>query len=260
MEQHYQKFSEQRVREVADQGRDVDLQQLTREWIEKTSDHNYTYHFEWMGRPIIQFPQDMVGMQELITRVKPDIIIETGIAHGGSLIFSASMLALLDYADASASGDVVDPANPKRKVIGVDVDIRPHNRKALDDHPMRRRIELLEGSSIDPGIVSQVQAIVTSTDTVLVCLDSNHTHDHVLAELEAYTPMVSKGSYCVVFDTVIADMDDRFFKDKPWSASRNPKTAVLEFLSKNSLFEIDDQIQSKLLISTNPQGYLRRVY
>jgi len=218
----------------------------------------YSYNFWWMARPIIQYPQDIVAMQELIWQIKPDLIIETGIAHGGSLIFYASMLALLDLCDAIEAGQTLDPRASRRKVLGIDIEIRPHNRTAIEAHPMASRIQMIEGSSIDPAVIAQVKAIAKDYERVLVCLDSNHTHDHVLAELEAYAPLVSKGSYCVVFDTIIEDMPPGSFPDRPWDKGNNPKTAVWEFLRTHPEFEIDKSIQHKLLITVAPDGYLKR--
>jgi cephalosporin hydroxylase len=208
----------------------------------------YSYNFSWLGRPIIQYPQDIVAMQELIWRVQPDLIVETGIAHGGSLIFSASMLEL----NAACGGP------PDAKVIGVDIDIRAHNRAAIESHPMFRRIQMIQGSSIAPEIVEQVKAISAGRQRVMVCLDSNHTHDHVLSELVSYAPMTSVGSYCVVFDTVVEDMPAEMFPDRPWGPGNNPKTAVREFLRTHDEFEIDAQMDRKLLISVAPDGYLKR--
>jgi cephalosporin hydroxylase len=176
----------------------------------------YSYNFTHLGRPIIQYPQDIVAMQELIWQIKPDLIIETGIAHGGSLILSASMLALLDMSEAIESATTINPAQSSRKVLGIDIDIRAHNRAAIEAHPMSSRIQMLEGSSIAPEMIEQVKQIASNYQRILVCLDSNHTHDHVLAELEAYAPLTSKDSYCVVFDTIIEDMPDDMFPDRPW--------------------------------------------
>ena len=216
----------------------------------------YSYNFSWLGRPIIQYPQDIVAVQELIWTVKPDLIIETGIAHGGSLILSASMLALLDIA---YPGDTTAPG-PQRKVLGIDIDIRPHNRTAIESHPLSRYIEMIQGSSISPEIVSRVHKIAAKHGRILVCLDSNHTHAHVLAELEAYAPLTSVESYCVVFDTVVEDVPADLFKDRPWGPGDNPKTAVRQYLQYHPEFVIDKTIQHKLLISVARDGYLRRVY
>lgn len=230
----------------------------------------YSYNFFWLGRPIIQYPQDIVALQEIIWSVRPDLVIETGIAHGGSLILSASMLALLDYCDAVEGGQTLDPRATKRRVLGIDIDIRAHNRAAIEAHPLAHRIDMIEGSSIEPEVLSCVREVAERHEVVLVILDSNHTHDHVLAELESYAPLVSPGSYCVVFDTVVEDLPDSMFPDRPWGKGNNPKTAVREYLSllespgrvdtggRPLGFEIDKLLESKLLITVAPDGYLRR--
>jgi cephalosporin hydroxylase len=227
-------------------------------FLQASVEPKYSYNFAWLGRPIIQYPQDIVAMQELIWTVKPDLIIETGIAHGGSLIFSASMLAQLDMCDAIEQGVALDPSKSKRKVLGVDIDIREHNRKAIEAHPMASRIQMIQGSSIDADIIKQVHEVAAGYSRVLVCLDSNHTHDHALAELHAYASLTSKGSYCVVFDTLIEDMPQEVYPDRPWGPGNNPKTAVWEFLKTNSEFEIDKSIPDKLQITVAPDGYLKR--
>lgn len=254
----HEKFLAECAEEVAQQGNSQELKLLSSQWISAANNARYSYHFAALGRPIIQYPQDIVAMQELIWQVRPDVIIETGIAHGGSLILSASMLALLDYCDAVESGGLVDPRHPNRHVIAVDIDIRAHNRAAIEAHPMSSRIHMIEGSSIAPEIVAQVRAKVGSAGRVLVSLDSNHTHDHVLAELEAYAPMVTEGSYCVVFDTIIEDLPAGSFTDRPWGRGDNPKTAVWKYLETHPEFEIDDFIDNKLLVSVAPHGFLRR--
>ena len=235
------------------------LIELGSQFMAESVKSDYSYNFEWLSRPIIQYPQDIVATQEIIWNVKPDIIIETGIAHGGSLIFSASLLALLDYCEAVENSEILDPQKPKRKVIGVDIDIRAHNREALDKHPLRNRLELIEGSAIAPEIVTQVKELSKNAKTVMVFLDSNHTHDHVLAELKAYAPLVTEGSYCVVFDSVIEDIPDELCNDKPWGNGDNPKTALWEYLKMNSGFSIDKSIQDKLLLTVAPDGYLKRI-
>ena len=240
-------------REVAERldanGNNVPLRAAAHEFLAATVEPKYSYNFSWLGRPIIQYPQDIVAMQEILWSVQPDLVVETGIAHGGSLIFSASMLEL----NAACGG----PADAR--VVGVDIDIRAHNRKAVEAHPMARRITMLEGSSIAPEIVGQVRALAAGRKTVLVCLDSNHTHAHVLAELEAYAPLTSVGSYCVVFDTVIDDMPASMFPDRPWGPGDNPKSAVRAFLASHPEFEPDRSIDHKLLVSVAPEGYLRRL-
>ena len=199
-------FAAERQHDIAAQGADPAMPQLGLDFLVRTAAYKYTYNFTALGRPIIQLPQDMVAMQELIWQLKPDLIIETGIAHGGSLILSASMLALLDYTDAVTSGSVLDPKASPRRVIGIDIDIRAHNRAAIEAHPMAHKITLLQGSSISADMIAQVHALAKGYARVLVCLDSNHTHDHVLAELNGYADLVTPGSYCVVFDTVVEDM------------------------------------------------------
>ncbi|MCT7983608.1 cephalosporin hydroxylase family protein [Laspinema sp. A4] len=245
----YQKFKEDCAKEIEQQTQNHKMQSVSQHWIQQAQSLKYSYHFEWLGRPIIQYPQDIVLMQELIYSIQPDLIIETGIAHGGSLIFSASMLEL-----NAACGGPQDAA-----VLGLDIDIRQHNREAIETHPMFKRISMIQGSSIDPEIIAQVKAKAAHKNKILVCLDSNHTHDHVLAELEAYAPLVSVGSYCIVFDTIIEDLPDDMFGDRPWGVGNNPKTAVWEYLKTHPQFEIDKSIQHKLLITVAPDGYLKRI-
>jgi cephalosporin hydroxylase len=219
----------------------------------------YSYNFHWLDRPIIQYPQDIVAMQELIWDVRPDLIIETGIAHGGSLIFSASILAMMDMCDAIEKGENIDPSLSNRKVLGIDIDIRPHNLSAIKAHPMASRIEMVEGSSTDEAIIARVRSIADQYETVLVCLDSNHTHEHVRAELEAYAPMTSVNSYCVVFDTLIEDMAEDEYPDRPWGKGDNPKTALWDYLKTHPEFEIDTAISDKLLITVADDGFLKRI-
>lgn len=255
----YTKFKKECEKEIVTLGKDTEIQELTNEWLVKVNEKKYSYHFEWMGRPIIQYPQDVVAMQELIWTVKPDLIIETGIAHGGSLIFSASMLALLDMSEAIDTNKKIDPKTSKRKVVGIDIDIRAHNLEAIKSHPMASRIHMIQGSSISADVIDEVKQYAADYERILVCLDSNHTHEHVLAELEAYAPLVSKESYCVVFDTVIEDLPDEMFPNRNWGQGDNPKTAVWEYLKTHPEYEIDESIQHKLQITVAPDGYLRRV-
>ena len=235
------------------------LQQAAHNFMTASLIPKYSYNYSWMGRPIIQYPQDMAAMQELIWQVKPDLIIETGIAHGGSLIMNASFLAMLDYCEAIENGELLDPKKPKRRVLGVDIDIRKHNRAAIEAHPMANRIDMIQGSSIAPEIINQVRDYAKNYKRVLISLDSNHTHEHVLGELKAFAPLTSQDSYCVVFDTVVEDMPKEQSGDRPWGPGNNPKTAVWEFLKTHPEFEIDKSIQNKLLITVAPDGYLKRV-
>jgi cephalosporin hydroxylase len=244
-----EKFNDEVNENIAGLGADAALKAHSTAWINQIAPHKYTYNFKWMGRPIIQLPQDIVAMQELIWSIQPDLIVETGIAHGGSLIFSASMLEL--NAICGGPGDA--------EVLGIDIDIRAHNRGAIEAHPMFKRITMIQGSSVAPEIVAQVHAKAAGKKRVLVCLDSNHTHEHVLAELEAYAPLTSVGSYCVVFDSVIEDMPAAMFPDRPWGPGNNPKTALWSYLKVHPEFVIDKQMDHKLLISVAPDGYLKRV-
>lgn len=234
-------FEAQRRENIHALGSDARLAALANEWLQQTARYQYSYNFSWLGRPIIQFPQDILAMQEIIWRVRPDFIIETGIAHGGSLILYASLLELL--------GD--------GQVLGIDVDIREHNRVAIERHPLFRRIAMLQGSSIDPGIAGRVRELANDKRRVLVALDSNHTHDHVLQELRLYAPLVKAGSYLVVFDTSIEDMPRGFFADRAWDKGNNPRTAVQEFLSGTDRFAADEEMDAQLLISANRGGYLK---
>jgi len=216
---------------------------LSKEWLFASIPFEYSYHFRWLGRPIIQYPQDVIAIQELIWAQQPDLVIEAGIARGGSLIFSASILQLL---------------NGPGRVLGIDIDIRPHNRREIEAHPLAHRIDMIEGSSIDPQVVAEVKRRAAGKKC-LVLLDSMHTHEHVLAELEAYSPMVGEGGYVVVFDTCIEDFPANHFRDRPWDKGNSPKTAVWEFLKRTDRFEIDRALEAKLQVTVAPDGYLRCV-
>jgi cephalosporin hydroxylase len=235
-------FETRKAEKIRAQGADGALKDLSRQWMLATFKHSYTYHFSWMGRPIIQFPQDVLALQEILWNVKPDLVVETGIAHGGSLVFHASMLELI-----GGGG----------RVVGVDIDIREPNRRAIESHPMSRRISMIQGSSTDPGTVQKVRDLAAGAGRILVVLDSNHTHEHVLAELRAYSPLVRAGSYVVVCDTSIEDAPAELFRDRPWGPGNNPKTAVREFLRTTDRFEVDRELEDKLLITVCPEGYLR---
>lgn len=258
MTNEIKKFQAEVAENIASLKQDTDVQALSRIWLREITRHKYAYNFTWLGRPLIQFPQDMAAIQELVWRIKPDLIIETGIAHGGSLIMSASLLAMLDYCDAVSTGTIIDPRTVHRRVLGIDIDIRSHNRAAIESHPMAHRIDMIEGSSIAADVIAKVHEMARNYSRVLVLLDSNHTHEHVLAELEAYAPLASKGSYCVVFDTLIEDMPTEMFNNRPWGKGDNPRTATSAFLANHPEFEVDVDIEAKLLITVAPGGYLRR--
>jgi cephalosporin hydroxylase len=241
-------FSNEVQNRIDENGNNEPLKAAAHSFLMESVGPKYSYNFSWLGRPIIQYPQDMVAVQELIWRIQPDLIIETGIAHGGSLIFSASILELVSLCGGQEG-----------EVLGIDVDIRPHNRKAIEAHPMARRISMIEGSSLDAGVIARVREKAKDKGRILVFLDSNHTHDHVLAELDAYGGLTSIGSYCVVFDTLIEDMPDGAYPDRPWGRGNNPKTAVWEWLISHPEFQIDKSIPNKLLITVAPDGFLQRI-
>ena len=226
-----------------------ELRKAAKDFMLQSVGVRYSFNFSWMGRPIIQYPQDLVAVQEIIWDVKPNLIIETGVAHGGSAVFFASLLEL----NAQCGG-------PKdAEVWCVEIDLRSHNREALAAHPMYPRLRIFDGSSVDEKVSSVIAEKAATCQRVMVILDSNHTHEHVLGELNLYAPLVSVGSYCVVFDTVIEDLDGVEFVDRPWGKGDNPKTAVAEFMKTNSNFVVDYAIDEKLLISAAPGGYLKRV-
>ncbi len=252
-------FSDEVVERIRELSWDKELKKCARDFMKASLAPQYSYNFSWLGRPIIQYPQDIIAMQEIIWQVRPDLIIETGIAHGGSLIMSASMLALLDYCDVVKAGQAIDPTGNKRRVLGLDIDIRAHNRQAIEAHPMAHMIDMIQGSSIAPDIITEVRNRAKDYECILVCLDSNHTHAHVLAELEAYASLVSVGSYCCVFDTIIEDIPKELSGNRPWGPGDNPKTAVWSYLKNHPEFEIDKNIQNKLLITVAQDGYLKRV-
>jgi cephalosporin hydroxylase len=237
----YRQEKQQRIAGFAD---DAEFRALSERWRAMALERKYMNNFSWLGRPMIQLPMDAMAMQEIIWAVKPDLIVETGVAHGGSVVLSASMLELLGQGE----------------VLGVDIEIRAHNRQAIESHPMAHRIRLIEGSSTAPEVVAQVRAAAAGKQRVLVFLDSNHTHEHVLAELNAYADLVSVGSYCVVFDTFVEDMpDDYVWTERPWGKGNNPKTAVWEYLRSHPEFQIDKSVEDKLLVTSAPDGFLRRV-
>jgi len=237
-------FLDERIERIHKNEGNKALQKAASDFNTESNRAQYSYNFSWMGRPIIQYPQDMIAMQEIIWQVKPDLVIETGIAHGGSLIYYASLLELVG----------------KGEVLGIDIDIREHNRKEIEKHPMFKRIKMIQGSSIGDEVIEQVKKYAAGKESILVCLDSNHTHDHVLKELELYSPFVSLNSYIVAFDTIVEDLPEGYFsQQRPWGLSNNPKTAVDQFLKKNNNFSIDTSIDNKLLISVAPKGYLKRV-
>jgi len=248
MNKEVKKFYKDRERLIESNSENKKLQDAKNKFNEFSNKAKYSYNFSWMGLPIIQYPQDMIAMQEIIWEIKPDLIIEAGIAHGGSLIYYSSLLELTGDNDAI--------------VLGIDVDIRKHNRILIESHKMSKRIKMIEGDSTSSDIAKKVYDLAKNKKRIIVCLDSNHTHDHVLKELKIYAPLTSIGSYCVVFDTIIEDLPADYMPDgrpRPWNPGNNPKTAVKDFLKYNSDFQIDKNIDNKILISVSPGGYLKRV-
>lgn len=238
------KFEKRNIEYIKKLGLNKSLKKISNKWMMESSLFEYSYHFRWLGRPIIQFPQDIIALQEIIWKIKPDLIIETGIARGGSLIFSASMLELIG----------------KGRVLGIDIEIRKENFRKIVKHQLSKRIKMLEGSSIDKKIINKVYKIASKNKKILVILDSNHSHEHVLAELNAYSKLVKKGSYLIVFDTVIEDITKKYSKKLikgNWGKDNNPKTAVRKFLKYNNRFKVDKEIENKLLITVAPYGYLK---
>jgi cephalosporin hydroxylase len=242
-------FTDEMNKRIEENGKDFQIKTEVSDFLVSSVKRKYSYNFSWLGRPIIQYPQDIVALQEIIWKVKPDLIIETGIAHGGSLIFSASMLELNAICGGCSNS----------MVLGIDVEIRKPNKEAIESHPLHRRISMIEGDSISSDVIDQVYEIAKEKNNILVILDSNHTHDHVLAELQAYSQLTSKGSYCIVFDTFIEDMPNECYPDRPWGKGNNPKTAVWGFLKTTDRFVIDKEIENKLLITVSPDGYLKRI-
>lgn len=264
-------FYKERAETVAAYPQDKNWMTSSNEWMRQAFAKRYMYNFDVLGRPIIQLPSDSFGVQELIWETRPDLVIETGIAHGGSLILSAASLALLDYCDAAEKGETLDPRKPKRRVLGIDIDIRAHNRAAIEKHPLAGRIDMIEGSCLSNDIFSQVKERAQKVERVLIFLDSNHTHDHVLAELELYAPLTSKGSYCVVFDTIVEDLPEESSANRPWGPGNSPKTAVHAYLDKLKNegrtasdgqplhMEVDTQRHLRLALTNAPDGFLKRV-
>ena len=238
-----EQFKKEQLKRIESNPKNEGLKRASDTFMRESVSSKYSYNFSWLGRPIIQYPQDMIAMQEIVWQVQPDLIIETGIAHGGSLIFYASIMELIG----------------KGQVLGIDIDIREHNRKKIEAHSMFKRITMIEGSSVSEDVVEQTRKIVEGKKVVMVSLDSNHTHEHVLKELELYSRFVTKGSYLIVFDTIIEDTMEGTFPDRPWGKGNNPMTAVRNFLTTHKNFVIDRNIENKLLITVAPDGYLKRI-
>lgn len=243
MNENILKFQKEVDENIAAQATNSKLKETASAFMNESIKSRYSYNFTWLGRPIIQYPQDIIAIQEIIYQIQPDLIIETGIAHGGSLIFHASICEIIG----------------KGEVLGIDIDIREHNKIEILQHKMNKRISMIQGSSIDEKVIEQVKKVAEGKEKILVILDSNHTHDHVLSEMKLYSNFVTKNSYMLVFDTVVEDLPKELYEDRPWSVGNNPKTAVWEFLNHNDNFVIDNRMDNKLLLSVAPQGYLKRI-
>jgi len=236
-------FEKQNKKKINEMSKDVSLKKKSQDWFNHSFDYEYSYHFSWLGRPIIQFPQDMIALQEIVWKIKPDYIIESGIARGGSLIYSASLLELIG----------------KGEVIGIDIDIRKHNKDEIEKHKMFKRITMVEGSSTSKKTIKKIEKLIDKDKKVMVLLDSMHTHKHVLEELRNFSKFVKKGSYIIVFDTMVQDMPKGYFSNRPWDVDNNPKTAVREFIKENERFRVDSDFEKKLLITSCPGGFLKCV-
>jgi cephalosporin hydroxylase len=226
---------------AAEQSQDAALRKTSLDFIVDSDKHGYGYQWTWLGLPFIQMPQDMVVTQEVIWETKPDVIIETGIAWGGSVVFYASLLQLLG----------------KGEVVAVDLNLYDHVRDQIMSYPFSNRIHLYKGSSTDTAIVDKIKPHIKAGQKVMVCLDSNHTHQHVLDELRLYAPLVSKGQYLIVSDTVVEDIPPQEHRPRPWGPGDNPKTALRQYMKENDRFEIDQYVNDKLLLTYTPDGYCR---
>lgn len=250
-----EEFNRNSISNIKKMWSDENVKNLSQEWINQTGKHNYVYNWRWFGLPIIQLPADIVATQELIWKIEPTVIIETGVARGGSLIFNASQLAMLDLCKYG-SASILDS---ERRCIGIDIDIRPHNRYAIESHPLAPMVQMVEGSSTDEKTFNKVMEFIKPDDKIMVILDSNHTHAHVKEELAMYSSLVSLDSYIIVHDTGIEFSPDSSFKNRDWSIGNNPLTAVREFIDSNDNFQIDKLQSNKLLITSSPDGYLQRI-
>lgn len=240
-----ERFQQEREADIEKMGNDAVLRQKSLDWMLHADKYKYTYNYAWMGRPIIKFPNDILIQQEIMWELKPDLVIETGIAHGGSIIFTASMMEMMGIPG---------------EVVGVDIDIRPHNKHAIDNHPMKKRITMYEGSSVEPNIIDKVKNHTIGKRCVMVILDSLHSHNHVYQELCAYAPMTTIGSYCILPDTFIEFFPKGYYSEsRPWDVGDNPYTAMRSFMDQNNSFEIDKSRTNKAMITETIDGYLKRI-
>ena len=237
-------FEDERSRQSRAMGRDVAVFQQSLKLITALDAYDYSYLWSWMGVPIIQMPADVMATQEVIWATKPDVIIETGVARGGSVLFMASLLEIIG----------------KGKVIGVDIDIRAHNREAIQTHPMSKRVVLVEGGSVDEVTLARVRAEIPDGASVMVVLDSDHSRKHVLAECRAYGPMVTPGCYMVVADTLVGHVTEENAprkRSKVWFKGDEPLSALQDYMAETNRFEVDEALNGKLVMSSSPGGYVR---
>ena len=233
------------IRQSLALGQDDAVFRQSTELVTELDRYDYTYLWSWMGVPIIQMPADIMATQEVVWTTKPDVIIETGVARGGSVLFMASLLEMIG----------------KGKVIGVDIDIRAHNRETIQAHPMSKRVEMIEGGSADDDTLEKVRALIPEGASVMVVLDSDHSRDHVLAECRAYAPLITPGCYLVVADTLVGHVSEENApkkRSKIWFKGNEPLSALNDFIFENSDFEVDEVLNGKLVLSSSPGGYVRR--
>jgi cephalosporin hydroxylase len=236
-------FQEWRKKLLASQSKDIQFKDLSSNWMQLAVDNKYSYQFDWLGVPIIQMPEDLILFQDIVYQTQPDLIIETGVARGGSVVFWASIQKLCGITG---------------KVLGVDIEIRQHAKNAIFDSNFKDEIHLIEGSSVEDQVVNQVKNYVSQHKKIMVVLDSNHTHEHVLSELEIYSKFVTKDCFMLVLDTVIDDLN--IDPDRSWGPGSSPKSAVKEFMSKNSEEFIHEQsYENRALLSVAPYGYWRKI-
>lgn len=236
-------FEAMKLQTAAEMATDAELNRRALDVSIDADRYSYSYQWTWLGLPIIQMPPDIVATQEIIWSCRPQLVIETGVARGGSAILSASILEILG----------------EGRVVAVDIDVRAHNRAAIEEHPLAHRIDLVQGSSVDPDVVAQVAALAAGLDRVMVILDSNHTHEHVLAELEAYAPMVTEGQFLIVADTAIEHIPVQDHRPRPWAPGNSPASALDDYVARHPRFEADPHVNAKLLMTSSPGGYLRCV-
>ena len=245
-------FQKQRVSYAKQLATRRDILDNSIEWMNQTAPFKYVYNWDWAGVPVIQFPQDLIALHEVIWKTEPDVIIETGVARGGSLLFSASMLALLDIKEKLS----FDMHKTMRRVIGIDIDIRHHCIEAISSSPFSPMVSLVHGDSASPSVIKEAVAEIQKEQKVMVILDSCHSYQHVLSELHLLVPYVSSGCYLVVGDTSLEYATEANNAHKPWSTANSPLTAIQAYLASNpGSLEQDTLIKTKLLISSQHEGY-----